>query len=93
MSYGERWYWNSLSIAPDFNKISQIEQEEWMCILRNVDEDEVKAIRLNNLYLMLEMSYYFCINGYIYTTFALRAMSWVIQLMIVVQHCTLKLAM
>lgn len=52
-----------------------------MCILRNVSKDEVEAVRLNNSYLMLDMSYYFYINGYIYTTFALGVMSGVIQIM------------
>lgn len=52
-----------------------------MCILRNVSKDEVEAVRLNNSYLMLDRSYYFYINGYIYTTFALGVMSGVIQIM------------
>lgn len=52
-----------------------------MCILRNVSKDEVEAVRLNNPYLMLDRSYYFYINGYIYTTFALGVMSGVIQIM------------
>lgn len=39
---------------------------------------------------MLDMSYYFYINGYIYTTFALKVMSEVIQLMcnLVVVSCS-----
>lgn len=70
-----------------------------MCILRNISKDQglVKAVMLNNSYLLLDMSYSFYITGYIFTLFALRVMSGVIKLMcnlvVVVQRCTLKLAM